>query len=285
MPLLLSSSLLWGPGAVIGALWYRDQTTTRTIRGSSTVEFVTTESAPPQEPPSPNQVKRLPWPMYGYNAARTKYAPEINHRPPFRKIWDIQTGEYIEFPPAVEDGRVFVANQEGAFMAIRGRDGKVLWHKELGRCVASGPAAVDGTVYLGVTNPLRCARDNRLSQRGYVLAVDAETGRTRWRFDTGVVESSPLVVDDLLYVGAWNHRIYALNRHTGAVRWSYDAGAEVNSSGAFGDGTVFFGTDDGHLVALNAWTGAHKWTGSASRASGAGRTSIRRLSSPTAESS
>jgi outer membrane protein assembly factor BamB len=249
-----------GAGVVLGARWYRDQTRTKTIRGSSTVEFVTTETTA-QTPRPPAQVKRLPWPMYGYDPARTKYAPEFKHRPPYRAIWNVQTGEFIEFPPAVADGRVYVANQGGDFMAIRGKDGRIVWSRELGRRVASGPAVADGTVYLGVMNPLPCTRDCSPG-RGYVLAVDGKTGTQRWRFDTAAVESSPLIVGNLLYVGSWNQRIYALNRHTGTVRWSYDAGAEVNSSGAFADGTVFFGTDDGHLLALDASSGALKWRGS-----------------------
>jgi outer membrane protein assembly factor BamB len=246
-------------GGVLGALWYRDQTETKIVRGSSTIEFVTTEP----EPSRPvHEGEQLPWPMYGHDEARTKYAPEFKHRPPYREIWNVQTGHFIEFPPAVADGLVFVANQNGDFMALRGTDGRVVWRKELGSRVASGPAVIGGIVYLGVMNPRPTPPGSRFSMPGYVLAVDAKTGRQRWRFDTAAVESSPLVVDDLVYVGAWNHRIYALNRLTGKVRWSYDAGAEVNSSGAFGGGTVFFGTDAGHLFALDARTGAFKWRGS-----------------------
>jgi outer membrane protein assembly factor BamB len=249
---------------VLGALWYREQTEEKVVRGSSTEEFVTTD-APEAEAPRPKkEVRRIPWPMYGYNAARTKFAPEFKHRPPFRRLWNVQTHKYIEYPPAVAEGRVFVANQEGDFLAIRGKDGKVLWHKELGRCVVSGPAFKDGTVYVGVMNPLPCQRaSSRSTQSGYVLAVDAKTGKQRWRFDTTPVESSPLIVGNFLYVGSWNHRIYALSTRNGRVRWSFDAGAEVNSSGAFADGTVFFGTDNGYVYALNAWNGSVKWRAAA----------------------
>jgi outer membrane protein assembly factor BamB len=201
--------------------------------------------------------------MYGYDVARTKYAPEFKHRPPFKRLWNVQTGKYIEYPPAVADGRVFVANQRGDFLALRAKTGRVLWQKRYASCVASGPAVKNGVVYLGVMNPLPCHRSsNRSSQPGFVVAVDVKTGKERWRFKTSVVESSPLIVGNYLYVGSWNHRVYALGLRTGRVRWSYDAGAEVNSSGAFADGTVFFGTDNGYLLALNAWTGELKWRAS-----------------------
>lgn len=247
---------------VLGALWYREQTEPRTLRGSSTVEFVTTEPPGEEERPAA-EVRRVPWPMFGYDVARTKVAPDFEHRPPFRRLWVVETGNYIEFPPAVAGGRVFVANQHGHFLAIRAATGKVAWRKRLGRCVASGPAVSGGLVYLGVMTPKPCRRfDNRASQPGGVIAVNAKTGRVHWRFQAAPVESSPLIVGNLVFVGSWNGRIYALNKRTGAVRWSFDAGEEVNSSGAFADGTVYFGGDGGTLFALNAWTGTLKWRGS-----------------------
>jgi outer membrane protein assembly factor BamB len=250
-------------GAVLGALWYRDQTEEKVVRGSSTEEFVTTE-APETEAPRPKkEVKQVPWPLYGYDAARTKFAPEFKHRPPFRHLWNVQTHKYIEYPPAVANGRVFVANQRGDFLALNADTGRVIWQKRYARCVASGPAFKNGLVYLGVMNPLPCKRSgNRAAEPGFVTAVDAKTGKERWRFSTSVVESSPLVVGNFVYVGSWNRRIYALSARTGRVRWAYEADAEVNSSGAFADGTVFFGTDGGRLYALNAWTGALKWRAS-----------------------
>jgi len=248
-----------GTAGVVGALWYREQTEPRTLRGSSTVEFVTTE--PPGEEKRPKrEVHRVPWPMFGYDVARTKVAPDFEHRPPFRTLWAVDTENYIEFPPAVAGGRVFVVNQDGYFLAIRARDGKVMWRKRLGLCVASGPAVSNGIVYIGVMTPKPCRRfENRPSQPGGVLALNAKTGRVHWRFEAAPVESSPLVVGNLVYVGSWDRRIYALNKRTGSVRWSFDAGEEINSSAAFSDDTVYLGGEEGTLFALNAWTGAVKW--------------------------
>ncbi len=56
-------------------------------------------------------------------------------------------------------------------------------------------------------------------------------------------ESTPLVVDGTLYVGSWDGRLYALNARTGKQRWAFDAGEELNSAAAYADGVVYIGSD------------------------------------------
>ena len=83
-------------------------------------------------------------------------------------------------------------------------------------------------------------------------------------------EATPLVIDGIMYTtSAWNH-VHAIDAKTGQVLWSYDpkvpketlvkacCGA-VNRGAAYLDGTLFTGTLDGRLIALDAETGALKW--------------------------
>jgi glucose dehydrogenase len=47
----------------------------------------------------------------------------------------------------------------------------------------------------------------------------------KWSFTTGnVVYSSPAVVNEVLYIGSADSKIYALNASTGALVWSYTTG-------------------------------------------------------------
>jgi outer membrane protein assembly factor BamB len=66
----------------------------------------------------------------------------------------------------------------------------------------------------------------------------------------------------LVYVGSWNHKIYALDLETGKVRWSYDTGEEIDSSAAYADGIVYIGGNNGHIYALDASTGKPRWRAS-----------------------
>jgi eukaryotic-like serine/threonine-protein kinase len=46
--------------------------------------------------------------------------------------------------------------------------------------------------------------------------------------------------------------VYALDAATGALRWSYTTGGSVQSSPAVADGTVYIGSEDANVYALNA---------------------------------
>ncbi len=53
----------------------------------------------------------------------------------------------------------------------------------------------------------------------------------RWRYDTGgTVESSPAVVDGVLYQGTFNRALFALDAESGAERWRFPVGGLVRAS-------------------------------------------------------
>jgi serine/threonine protein kinase len=73
----------------------------------------------------------------------------------------------------------------------------------------------------------------------------------RWRFATGgPVTPSPAVVGGTVYVGSWDNHLYALDAATGALRWRFQTPGAVISSPAVVDGTVYVGSGDGFLYAV-----------------------------------
>jgi len=93
---------------------------------------------------------------------------------------------------------------------------------------------------------------------GLVIAMRQKDGKTVWRQPISS-ESSPLVVGRRVYVGSWDHRVYALGLGTGKVLWSTLLGGEVDSSAAYSGGIVFVGDNSGTVTALDARTGAIRW--------------------------
>jgi outer membrane protein assembly factor BamB len=94
-----------------------------------------------------------------------------------------------------------------------------------------------------------------------VYALNAGTGAKLWSYETGgIVQSSPAVVNGVVYVGSEDHKIYALNSSTGAKVWSYTTGSQVVSSPAVVNGKVFIGAFGGHVFALDARTGVKLWS-------------------------
>jgi outer membrane protein assembly factor BamB len=268
---LAVSALLVVGGGAFAAWYYHDQTRTREKRGSSTREFVPT--VPATKPRPKRSIETLPWPVYGYDAARTHAAVQFKVRPPFRKLWTLRTGNTIEFPPVVGYGLLFVNQFRGRFFAVDAATGKRQWRRHFKHCAAASPAVGKDVVYVAYMQPYPCNRHPR-SQRGLLVALRVRGkhrnllpyAKVAWTLETGAIESSPLLVGSTLYFGSWDHHVYALDVRRPFARprmlWKFRADGEVNSSPAFGNGLVYFGTDSGSLYAVDARTGRERWRAS-----------------------
>lgn len=271
-------ALLVAVGAA-AAVFYRYETRSREVLGSSTEEFVAQDNPADVEPAKPPRpTKPLPdtkprprrsqgprtdeaWPTYGVDEARTHVAPGLRHRPPFRRLWMMRAGHYIEFPPAVAYGRVYVSQQRGRFFAVDGRTGKVAWSKNYRRCSAASPTAHAGVVYAAYMHPLPCAK-HLPGARGFVIALNARTGRELWSFRAGAVESSPLLVGKTLFFGSWDRKVYAVDIRTRKLRWSYTTDDRVVAAPAYDDGTLYAATNGGRVYAFDSHTGRLRWRAS-----------------------
>ncbi|HKP30536.1 MAG TPA: PQQ-binding-like beta-propeller repeat protein [Gemmatimonadales bacterium] len=82
-----------------------------------------------------------------------------------------------------------------------------------------------------------------------------------WKFKTGGrVISSPAVAGGTVYVGSSDGNIYAVDRATGTQRWKFATKGPVHSSPAVANGLVYAGSLDGLFYAVDTATGEVKWT-------------------------
>src|SRR5207253_852417 len=95
-----------------------------------------------------------------------------------------------------------------------------------------------------------------------VLTISNVSGlQTAWRFLTGrLVSSSAAVAAGIVYVGSWDHNLYALDASTGVKLWKLTTGNRIDSSPAVANGVVYVGSDDHSLYAIDASTGAKLWS-------------------------
>ena len=73
----------------------------------------------------------------------------------------------------------------------------------------------------------------------FVLSPSTVGGLTlRWKYTTGdAILSSPVVVNNVVYVGSFDGKVYAFNARTGAILWTYATGGAIWSSAAGGTST------------------------------------------------
>ena len=264
--LLIAGALVLLLVAAAGAYMYVSDEDPPEKRGSATVEFEPEEA--PEPPPAPKEkVIKVPWPMFGYDPERTKASP-YPHRPPYRTLWRLDAGDTVEFPPSVGYGNVYIAQQKGRFFALDGRTGKPAFKtKNFDRCAASSPTVGrNGLVYQSYMHPVGdlsnpCPQD-AASPDGFLLAMDARTGKERWRFNSMPIESSPLLRGKRLFIGSWDGNVYAINARNGRKIWSSSIGSKVNASPAYSNGRLFVADYTGTLHALDARTGRRLWSAS-----------------------
>jgi outer membrane protein assembly factor BamB len=93
-----------------------------------------------------------------------------------------------------------------------------------------------------------------------IYAIDANSGKLKWSFKTdGPITSSPALWNRTLYFGSEDNFFYAVNIDTHKLRWKYKTDGPITSSPSIIKQRVFFGSDDGIFYALNALTGKLQW--------------------------
>ncbi|MCK5561342.1 MAG: PQQ-binding-like beta-propeller repeat protein [Thermoplasmata archaeon] len=90
--------------------------------------------------------------------------------------------------------------------------------------------------------------------------TSANHGDLLWNYSTsGSVASSPAIGSDgTIYVGSDDYNLYAINPN-GTKKWNFTTGGDVRSSPAIGsDGTIYVGSNDYNLYAIYP-NGTKKW--------------------------
>ena len=82
----------------------------------------------------------------------------------------------------------------------------------------------------------------------------------KWKFKTnGRLFSSPIIWEDIVFVGSCDSNLYALNKTSGNILWKYKTAGEIRSTVAVDAGVVYFLSADGYFYALEAQTGRKLW--------------------------
>ncbi len=114
----------------------------------------------------------------------------------------------------------------------------LIWSRSLGL----GHSAIvvdDGMLYTLYRPGAETRRRGGWESREFVVAMDAETGETRWEYEYpseplhfqfgAGPHATPLVVDDLVFTAGTNKQLHAFDKKTGRVVWSHDLVAEYSS--------------------------------------------------------
>jgi alcohol dehydrogenase (cytochrome c) len=108
---------------------------------------------------------------------------------------------------------------------------------------------------------------NRYLQSAQINTRNVSSLKKAWTFkidDDSPIETAPIAYNGMLFVTSAHNNVYALDAKTGDLKWKFSYSPHIiafaaNRGIALLDGKVFFGTLDGHLIALDAATGNKVW--------------------------
>ncbi|GLQ94915.1 outer membrane protein assembly factor BamB [Dyella acidisoli] len=205
------------------------------------------------------------------------------------RVWKDRVGHGagmsgIRMQPTVADGVLYAASTDGVIAAYDANSGKSLWEKKTrthgwfgwgdkkrkDAFYSGGPAVAGDLLVIGTLD-------------GHVYGLNTKDGSDRWTATLpSEVVDTPAIAGALTIVRTQDGRVYGLDSATGERRWVNDQGnvpllsLRGNGPLLITNGVVFFGSDDGKLIALRQDNGDKLWE--QKLASGEGRTDIDRMS-------
>ncbi len=188
---------------------------------------------------------------------------------PAQFAWSFQASAKISSSPVLHNNRLFVTSWDQNLYALDPTTGKLSWKHATGNIISTSPAPHRDTVYTG-------------SRDGNIYAVDINSGELRWKtpassgrspgsINGAWIDCSPAIAPFLprwgsetepphrLFVGTHNRDMNALDLESGTRQWSFPTFNWILSRPAISEYTVYFGSMDGYVYAVDARVGALQW--------------------------
>lgn len=202
-------------------------------------------------------------------AELVNFDDEVN----FRRLWSTSVGngqgdKYNRLQPAIENGVIYVAANNGTVQALNLEDGRRIWQSRLAYFISGGVGLGDDYLYIG-------------TEDASLIALDKSTGETAWiKNASSEVLSVPASDGNYLVVQSVDGRLTAYDATTGDQLWIYESTVPAlsirgTSSPIIINDFVLAGFENGDLVSLAIDNGTLNWN--ARVAVPTGRSEIERI--------
>ncbi len=176
--------------------------------------------------------------------------------------WTKQIGALGAASPAYSHGVLYAVTlqraagvDEGEALALRAKDGKLLWRRTLAGRSETSPVVSGSNVIVG-------------SESGDIYALDRKTGAVDWQVSTAGEVKGGLALDQgVLYGANYAGEVFALRASSGESIWqsstqglSLGRGGPVYSTAAVAFGRVFIGSIDGRVYSFDQDSGELLWS-------------------------
>lgn len=202
-----------------------------------------------------------------------------------KERWKFTTEGAVHSSPAVYKDVVYFGSFDGFYYALDKNSGKLKWKFQTGGEKLYGQKGLWGMLpsnqfqddpfdfYL--SSPIINMDDTNLkvyfgSSDGNLYALNAETGKLSWKFQTnGIIHSSPTLYEGKVFIGSWDTYMYAVDAEAGKELWKFKTGdhpevhllegIQASATIDVDENSIYFGARDAYFYALDINTGNLKW--------------------------
>jgi len=177
-----------------------------------------------------------------FGSGKVFYAIDIRKG---KERWSYRTKSDILSSPSIYSGVIYLSATY--LYALDVINGARKWITEIeGDAVTDTPAVTDMSVFI-----LSKTYMQEVAMTAAVLySIDAIQGNRQWAFFAWNSISSPAIVDNYIYIGAGDGKIYALDTRNGIQKWSCYIDTKSFAPPVAGNGCVYFGGNDGQIYAI-----------------------------------
>jgi outer membrane protein assembly factor BamB len=181
------------------------------------------------------------------------------------ELWHVPAGGPVSSAPLLTEDALYVATDTDHVIALARSNGEVLWRYKR-----------DPTEGFAIAGHAGLSRDGRRIFAGFsdgaVVALDASDGHVLWQIDTSEdlidleenskrfrdVDTTPVIVEDRIYVASFSGGLYALDAATGTLRMRNESLIGITAIQKARDALILSSADLG-LICLDVPGDTPRW--------------------------
>ena len=183
--------------------------------------------------------------------------------------WSFKAGGVIRYAPAVWNNRVYFSARNNHVYALNAETGDWLWEFRSDTWMDSPPILSKGRLYIGAytqkihvidatTGELESQPRGRVyidgveyvCSQGQLRPIAPQHNVNAWRELTPLTYSYPATANGVVYIGARDNQIHAIDIESRKEIWSYPTNGYIDAAPAISDGVLYATSDDGYVYAF-----------------------------------
>ena len=183
--------------------------------------------------------------------------------------WSFEAGGVIRYAPTFWNNRIYFSARNNHVYALNAQTGEWLWEFRSETWMDSPPILSKGRLYIGaytkkihVINATTGELESQPQGRVYIDGIEyvCSQGQLRptapqhnvnaWRELTPLTYSYPATANGVVYIGARDNQIHALDIESREQIWSYPTKGFIDTAPAISDGVLYVTSDDGYVYAF-----------------------------------